>query len=427
MLSPQHFQQLERWVHAEVRGHSGAATSFGYGFTALEFDQGALAGGQIAVTHCAGILQDGTAFDCPGRDPLPAARDAVTAIGERQALTVFLALPEVTPGASAFTDGDGLAPFTTRRERLTDLNRPESAREIGTASLRLELRFEGESMAGYRTIPIARLTAGAGGGVSPSSDFMPPAVRVAAAPIVTSVLRQVLGMVSQKWNELAGKRRGGGGGMAESAGILLLHTVGESLPLLRHCLDHGATPPVTAHLCLGRLMAQLCTFHGSKSPMDVPGYVHDNAGPGFAQLAEGLQELLGDAAPSRCAELPIEREGETMFAAKIPSPDMLTSNRLFLAVRADAPEEEVQTRFPTLVKISSKDRIQELLIRAVPGLPVRVVPQPPPAIPVQSGRSYFALEPTGEHWEAITASLTLAIHASPGLAQLHIELLAVKE
>lgn len=106
---------------------------------------------------------------------------------------------------------------------------------------------------------------------------------------------------------------------------------------------------------------------------------------------------------------------------------MIAHGHLYLSVRAEATADEVQARFPSLVKISSKDKVPELLMRAIPGLPVRHVPQPPAAIPSQLGRTYFLLEPGGEHWEAIKAALNLAIHVSPGLPQLGMELLAVKQ
>ena len=115
-----------------------------------------------------------------------------------------------------------------------------------------------------------------------------------------------------------------------------------------------------------------------------------------------------------CDTLPLDREGESMFSASIPSPNMLSHGALYLAVRADATEDDIQARFPTLTKISAKDKVQELLMRAVPGLPVRHIAQPPAAIPAQVGRQYFRLEPGGEHWDAISNALTLGIHVSPG-------------
>jgi len=426
MLTPQHFQQWQRWIGAELRDRSRATLAFPWGFTDWELDVRALAGGMFAVSRVAGLLVDGTAFSCPDRDPCPPARPITEQFpAQQQDLLVYLALPTPAEGAPRYGEAAAPVPLVRRRLRVADEVRPEADREIATARLNLSLRFQGESMVGFQTLPIARLVR-SGAGFALADAFMPPALTIAAAPVLVSILRQIAGMLTQKWSELAGKRRGGGG-MAEAAGLLLLHTVADSLPQLRHGLQHGRVAPELAYLQLARLTAQLCCFHGRLGAGDVPLYDHGDPGSCFGALARMLQELLGEAAPSRCSELPIERQGDWMFTAKIPSPGMLQGGRLFLSVKADAPEEDVQTRFPALAKVSSKDRIQDLLIRAVSGLPLRVVPQPPPAIPVQAGRSYFSLEPGGEHWEAIAASLTLAIHVSPGLGPVVLELLAVKE
>ena len=74
MLAPQHFQQWERWLEGELHDRARALATYAWGFSALELDQGALAGGQLAITHCAGMFADGTAFSAPDRDALPAAR-----------------------------------------------------------------------------------------------------------------------------------------------------------------------------------------------------------------------------------------------------------------------------------------------------------------------------------------------------------------
>lgn len=430
MLAPQHFQQWERWLEAELRDRATASATYSWGFTALELDRGALAGGQLAVTHCAGMFADGTSFSGPDRDALPAARSIVDSFGPKAtSLNVYLAVPRVVQGATSYADagtGEHMAAFIRSRMRVVDAARPETEREIASAQLNLSLKLEHEDLTTYRTLLIARLVRSAGGGVELAPDFAPPSLRIAAAPLVLSVLRQTAGMLAQKWAELSGKRRGGGG-MADAAGLLLLHTAGDNLPGVRHCMEHNGTSPERAYLQLARLAAQLCTFHESISPTDVPDYRHEDPGPCFQALGGLLQSLLGDAAPSMCDTLPLEREGESMYWAKIPSPNMLTHGALYLSVRADATEDEIQAKLPVLTKITAKDRLQDLLMRAIPGLPIRFIAQPPSAIPTQTGRLYFKLEPEGEHWAAISASLTLGIHASPGLPKLSIELLAVKK
>lgn len=428
MLAPQHFQQWERWLEGELHGRGKAGSTFGWGFTGLTFDQGALAGGQLALTWCAGILPDGTSFSCPDRDPLPASIQVADAIEDKVgSVLVHLAAPKVVQGAPAYGEAQGQAPWLRGRMRVVDAARPETDREIATSQLNLSLRLDSEDLTGFRTMPVARLVRSAGGGVALAPDSTAPAMTLDACPLAQSVLRQTSGMVAQKWTELSGKRRGAGSGMADASGLLLLHTAGENLPMLRHLLENGSASPEAAYLQLARLAAQLCTFHASMSPADVPLYRHEEAGAAFRELGDMLQELLGDAAPSMCDTIPLEREGESLYWARIPSPNMFSEGSLFLSVRADASEEDIQARLPSLTKISAKDRVQDLLMRAIPGLPVRYVAQPPAAIPTQTGRVYFRLEPEGDHWEAMRASLTAAIHVSPGLPELSIELLAVKQ
>ena len=431
MLAPQHFQQWERWLEGELHDRARALATYAWGFSALELDQGALAGGQLAITHCAGMFADGTAFSAPDRDALPAARAIAEHIDDKTGhLNVYLAVPKIVQGSSAYTepgsDGTNPAALLRSRARVVDSLRPETDREIATAQLNLSLRVDGEDMAAHRTLLIARLQRGAGGGGALAPDFTPPATSLFASPLAQSVLRQTSGMLSQKWNELSGKRRGGGG-MADAAGLLLLHTAGDNLPALRHCLEHGGVSPEQAYLQLAKLAAQMCSFHESIAPTDIPAYQHEDPGPSFRKLADLLQDLLGDAAPSMCDTLTLEQEGESMFWCKIPSPNLLTHGSLYLSVRADATEDEVQGKLPTLTKISAKDKLQELLMRAIPGLAIRYIAQPPTAIPVQAGRQYFRLEPDGEHWDAISAALTVGIHVSPGLPKLNLELLAVKQ
>lgn len=428
MLAPQHFQQWERWVEGEFAARAPAPASHRHGFTALALDPGALAGGSLLATHLQGFFADGTGFSCPDRDALPPALPVADRIDDRSGeCVVLLGVPRQVHGASVYGDGGESVPKVRERARVVDAARPETEREIATARLNLRFVTAADDLSAFETLPVARLVRAAGGGVEVARDFAAPSLAVAAAPMAHSVLHKVVGMLAQKWTEMSGKRRGAGGGMADASGLLLLQTVGENLPLLRHCVEHRGVPLEQVYLHLARLCAQLCTFHQSNTPVSIPSFDHDAPGPALHQIGEMLQQMLGDAAPNLCDTLALEREGESMFWARIPSPDMMTHGALYLSVRAEAGEDEIRSRFPTLSKISARDRVQDLLMRAIPGLPVAHEPRPPAAIPSQAGRQYFRLEPGSEHWDAMLQSLTVAIHVSPGLPQLHLELMAVKQ
>ena len=275
MLAPQHFQQWERWLEAELRDRAQATATYSWGFTALELDPGALAGGHLAILNCAGLFADGTSFSCPTRDALPATRAITESFDDKAgSINVYLAVPRVVQGSSAYTDASdasssNLAAMLRSRVRVVDTARPETDREIATAQWNLSLKIEGEDLTAYRTLLVARLVRAAGGGLQLAPDFTPPSLTVAASPLALSVLQQTAGMLAQKWSELSGKRRGGGG-MADAAGLLMLHTAGDNLPGIRHCIEHGASNPENAYLQLARLASQMCSFHESISPTDIP-------------------------------------------------------------------------------------------------------------------------------------------------------------
>ena len=65
MVSPQHFQQQDRFFEATVRGSLQAGQLHTFGFRALTLDPALLEAGQVAVLSARGIFPDGTPFAIP--------------------------------------------------------------------------------------------------------------------------------------------------------------------------------------------------------------------------------------------------------------------------------------------------------------------------------------------------------------------------
>ena len=72
LLQPQHLQQQER--HGDHVRHvtMRSTTPYAWGFSELEIDAAALALGKVALVRAVGVFADGTVFDMPAVDPLPA-------------------------------------------------------------------------------------------------------------------------------------------------------------------------------------------------------------------------------------------------------------------------------------------------------------------------------------------------------------------
>ena len=89
-LKPQHFQQQERYIADLIDKRSRALHFYGWGILSLEIDTNQLGMGKFAISSARGVMPDGTPFNIPGDDAVPAAIDFKEGVVGK---TVYLALP----------------------------------------------------------------------------------------------------------------------------------------------------------------------------------------------------------------------------------------------------------------------------------------------------------------------------------------------
>jgi len=431
LLLPQHFQQWDRHLQAQLCRRSAMVTPRHWGLIALAFDQEALLAGELGLKAVAGLLPCGFLFEAPDPDPLPPARRFKELFDPRaEGLGVHLAMPTQRSGSIAISDdgieGNRPTPFLRRLAKAGDEARPGVEREIAVALPNLRLLFDGEVIDDYDRIQIGVIQRSETGAFVLSPTFVPTCLQLAAAPALQALLRRTIEILSVRSEELAGRQRQTSG-MAGAANLWLLHTLNSQLPALLHMHQQERVHPEQLYLALAGLAGQLCTFATQEHPRNLPAYDHANLTETFARLDKKLRTLLETVIPHRCIPVGLDRSSPTMFQAKLPDGTLVERAEFFVAVGADIPEDRLVREFPMKAKVSSLDRVQQLLMMAVPGLPLRHVPNPPSEIPLQPGRSYFRLDRTGEHWDAIKSSHSFAFHVPPDFVGLKLELMAIKE
>ncbi len=77
-MSPQHFQQHDRWVERLVDERASGLLPAAWGLRRIAIDEQALALGRIVVTSLRAILPDGTVVRAPEDVALPPARKVST-------------------------------------------------------------------------------------------------------------------------------------------------------------------------------------------------------------------------------------------------------------------------------------------------------------------------------------------------------------
>jgi type VI secretion system protein ImpJ len=89
--------------------------------------------------------------------------------------------------------------------------------------------------------------------------------------------------------------------------------------------------------------------------------------------------------------------------------------------------ETIRATMPRQLKISSVERIRDMVRLQLPGIKVQVLPVAPRQIPFHAGKTYFKLDITSEELAQLELSGGFALHVSGTFPGIHLQFWAIKE
>jgi type VI secretion system protein ImpJ len=433
LLSPQHLQTQDRFLEDLVGFQLSSLAFCPWGFSELEIDREALAGGTLALAAAAGLLPDGLPFEIPLTDGAPPPKQLEEAWQpDARALELYLAIPEQRPGGhnvSVSTQDRGtryIAEVILRRDENSGL----AEKPIQVARKNFRLLAEGENLDGMAALAVARVVRGESGEFTLDPQFVPPVLDIRASDYLTSIARRLVEILSAKSATLSGMRRQRNQGLAEFgvsdvANFWLLYTVNSHLPRFRHIFETRGGHPAVLYDAMTSLAGALTTFSTTVHPRQLPTYDHNALGDCFTKLDTVVRELLETVVPSSHVTLPLKVTEASIHATAIDQDRYLAAPAIYLAVAASVRGDELARKAPQLLKISSGSQIQRLIRQALPGVTLRPLVAPPSALPVKLDYQYFALDKTGADWDAISLERNLAVYVPSDFPEARLELVVM--
>lgn len=434
LLTPQHLQVQDRFLEDLLEFRASSLSFRPWGFRSLELDREALEeGGILGISSASGILPDGLPFDIPGGEPAPSPRGLDESWQpDQQSLTIYLTVPERRGGGRNVGIGDASrdARFLAEVQLLRDENTGLVEKPVQVARKNLRLMVEGENREGMTGLPVARVLRGPGGKMELDPRFVPPLLDLQASAYLMALARRLLEILTARSSSLASGRRERTGGLADFgasnvANFWLLYTINTALPRFRHLFEVRRGHPEGFFRAMLELAGSLATFSRSITPADFPSYDHLDPGPVFTQLDEQIRELLETVVPVHHVTLPLRPTEGAVHATALDREEYLKANQLFLGLRCSGDVSTVLRRAPQLLKVGAADRVAHLVRQALPGMSLRHVPEPPEAVPVRTGRHYFALERGGEEWDAVRRSRNLSVYVPSDFQDASLELVLI--
>lgn len=431
-LSPQLFQQQERYLESMIHARCNTLSSFFWGMHSVLIDQDGLAVSTLSLRKASGTFADGTTFDAPSVAALPAP---LTITSEHIGKTIYLAIPiRQLSHVEVFLDQacQHRHRYTISEQELPDLHTPsQPARPVQLAKLQLYLVPANEMNGSWTGIPITHISSiHANHQVVLDETFMPPTIFLDTSKTLSDLVKSVLDLMHARADSMANHVTHAGNKASSPAEItdyLLLSLLNRHGVILTHLLSK-MTQPETVYLQLCSLAAELATFTRSTARyVDYPAYQHIDPAKTFLPLIRDLHIMLNEVMIRNAQRIDLQVRPHHVRQAHIPAATLQTYNMLVMAVSASVPAESLSHYFVARCKIGPADKLPELIRSHVSGIPLIPLPAPPRHIPFHSGCVYFALDTKGAMWDHVYRHGDLAMHIAGDIPDLQIGLWATKD
>ena len=233
-------------------------------------------------------LRDGTLIEVPEDGPLPEL-DLKPALESNRKVTIFLGVPLLKsshPNIAAEGPSDS-ARYYLITQQLDDENLGVNPQPITIRRLNLRLLLSTQDLAGYETIPLARIQKSDRAEATPQLDtsYIPPVLACDAwRELSVGILQQIYDSIGRKIETLTGQAVSRGISLdnldrLSQEGVLnfaQLRVFNEAYAYLSNLAFVEGIHPLPVYLELCRLVGQLSIFHATRRPPDLPRYNHDD-------------------------------------------------------------------------------------------------------------------------------------------------------
>ncbi|MDW2741371.1 type VI secretion system baseplate subunit TssK [Atlantibacter subterraneus] len=428
LMRPHHLQQQQRYNDYVNNLRFRAVNDLSWGFTELSINNELLAQGKIMLDSASGTLPDGTVFSLPDQDALPDPLQPDSFPNE-ESRYVYLALPVASDVRGEVSYGQQIGRYRLNDANVRDLHSENGdARALTLGQLTPRIMSGADDMSAYVTLPLCRIKdRRADGSLMLDDSFIPSCQNIHVSARLREYLREVQEAVGGRANDLANRIGSPAqSGIADVAEFMMLQLLNRNQTRFTHRTRRPQLHPEELYLDLAGLLGELMTFtEPSRLPCPLDVYDHRNLTDTFKTLLPEVKRALHTVLSPRAVNLPLHlRDG--IWQADVHDSTLLQSATFVLAVAAKMETFQLQRQFIQQSKISSPEKIRNMVSVQIPGIPLHTLMVAPRQLPYHAGFSYFELDKSGTVWADIVAAGAVALHVSGSFPDLNMQLWAIR-
>ncbi|MFZ4858665.1 MAG: type VI secretion system baseplate subunit TssK [Desulfuromonadaceae bacterium] len=446
-LQPQHFQVFDRYIQSLSSPRHLYMTPHFWGIYELVIQKAALGTKSFQISKGTFLFPDGTHVAYPGNAEIESRTFEDGWVAGGKPFTIYIGMCKWNDTGTNVTntsDSESASKVSTRfvasnEEEIPDLHSGGPQGEVRKLKYILKVFWENEAdnAGDYQLIPVAQLER-TRDGIELSQKFIPPSLTLGSHDLLYAVIKEIRDQLASRSRQLEGYKRQRGVQTAEFGSrdvsyLLALRSINRFVPLLFHYTEARQVHPWFVFGLLRQLIGELSSFSenvtvlGESEIDNVPllaEYNHRNLSECFSSAHLLILKLLDEITAGPEYVVPLHYDG-TYFTSEMKPAHFGHKNRFFLVLRTEDDPKSIVSMVGALSKLSSRGHLPLLIARALPGVGLEHLPNPPQELPRRAFSIYFAVDSHCEQWALVEKGNNIAFYWDNAPEDLEAELMIV--
>jgi len=447
-LQPQHFQLSDQYQDARLFPYQTFMKPHFWGVCRIEMLASSLSHRTCEIESGEFMFPDGTFVSVPGNAVVSPRSFEDEWVDPEKPFTIYLAIHKLSQfddNATVLANLDEHAETTTRyittaaSEDVKDVYVEGNDAQVKFLRHALKIVFDNEKdeLNDYEFIAIAQVMR-EGDAIIYNRQYLPPCVTIASVPELTRIVKEVRDEIIGRAMQLSAYKSPAHAKKDFDANMLrykmALQSLSRFVPRLFHITESGNVHPWEVYGVLRELVGEISTFTDRVSVLGetadgerlVPAYEHNNLGNCFHQVSAMISQLLNEITigPQFLVEMKFD---EVAFSADVPAEFFTEHVDFFLIVNTVEDFEESQKSLLTAAKLSSRDMVETLVERSLPGVGMIYLSTAPPGLPRRPNSYYMRLDIHDDQWSSVVRQENVALLWAEAPEDTSIELVVVRK